>query len=117
MQNENYDIYYGALYESLVASSLIKQNFKLYYYTNSDSTIELDFVIRVKNEIVPIEVKRKRGRNKSLRAVLDDKNNNIIHAIKLSDQNVGYENGIITLPYFASFLLHRFIKESTLFSW
>lgn len=116
MQNENYDIYYGALYESLVASSLIKQNFKLYYYTNSDSTIELDFVIRVKNEIVPIEVKRKRGRNKSLRAVLDDKNNNIIHAIKLSDQNVGYESGIITLPYFASFLLHKFIKESTLFN-
>ena len=116
MQNENYDIYYGALYESLVASSLNKQNFKLYYYTNSDSTIELDFVIRVKNEIVQIKVKRKRDRNKSLRAVLDDKNNNIIYAIKLSDQNVGYENGIITLPYFASFLLHKFIKESTLFN-
>lgn len=115
--NNNYEIYYGALYESLIASSLIKQGFDLYYYTNSDSTIELDFVIRVKNEIVPIEVKKKRGRNKSLRAVLDDSTTNIKHAIKFSDQNIGYENGIITFPYFLSFLLHRFIKDSDIFSW
>mgnify|MGYP003291440011 FL=1 len=68
--NENYEIYNGALYESLVSEALVKAGFKLYFYKNNDATIELDFLIRIKNEIIPVEVKRNRGRSKSLNAVL-----------------------------------------------
>ena len=62
--NENYEIYNGALYESLVSEALVKSGFKLYFYKNSDSTMELDFLIRIKNEIIPVEVKINRGRSK-----------------------------------------------------
>ena len=58
IRNNNYYIYNGALYESLISDDLVKSGYKLYFYKNQDATIELDFVIRVKNEIIPIEVKR-----------------------------------------------------------
>ena len=33
--NENYEIYNGALYESLVSEALVKSGFKLYFYKNN----------------------------------------------------------------------------------
>lgn len=117
MVNGNFEIYSGALYESLVSSSLVKQDLKPYFYKNEDSTIELDFVIRAKNMIVPIEVKKKKGSTKSMRTLIDDKNCPIKKGIKLSINNIGYDGDIITIPYFLSFLLKRFIKESDIFSW
>lgn len=117
MVNGNFEIYSGALYESLVSSSLVKQDIKPYFYKNEDSTIELDFVIRAKNMIVPIEVKKKKGSTKSMRTLIDDKNCPIKKGIKLSINNIGYDGDIITIPYFLSFLLKRFIKESDIFSW
>ena len=50
--NQNYNIYNGALYESLVAEALIKSGYQLFFYKNEASTIELDFIIRIKNELV-----------------------------------------------------------------
>ena len=117
MVNGNMEIYSGALYESLVSSSLVKQDIKPYFYKNQDATIELDFVIRAKNMIIPIEVKKKKGTAKSLRAIIDDKKIPIKKGIKLSLNNIGYDGDIITIPYFLSFLLKRFIKESDIFSW
>ena len=117
MINGNMEIYSGALYESLISSSLVKQNIKPYFYKNADSTIELDFVIRAKNMIVPIEVKKKKGNTKSLRALINDKNSPIKKGIKLSLNNIGYDGDIITIPYYLSFFLKRFIKDSDIFSW
>lgn len=48
IENNNYDIYNGALYESLVSEELVKSGYKLYFYKNESGEIELDFVIRVK---------------------------------------------------------------------
>lgn len=117
MINGNMEIYSGALYESLVSSSLVKQEIKPYFYKNKDSTVELDFVIRAKNMIVPIEVKKKKGSTKSLRKLIDDKNSLMKKGIKLSQNNIGYDGDIITIPYYLSFFLKRFIKESDIFSW
>ena len=117
MINGNMEIYSGALYESLISASLIRQDIKPYFYKNEDSTIELDFVIRAKNMIVPIEVKKKKGGTKSLRAVINDKNSPIKKGIKLSLNNIGYDGDIITMPYFLSFFIKRFIKESDIFTW
>ena len=115
--NGNMDIYNGALYESLISSSLRKQNINSYFYKNDDSSIELDFVIRAKNEIIPIEVKRKRGRSKSLRSIINDKDKQIRTGIKLSLNNIGYDGDIITIPYYLSFYLKHFVKESDIFKW
>lgn len=117
MVNGNMEIYSGALYESLVSSSLVKQDIKPYFYKSKDSTIELDFVIRAKNMIVPIEVKKKKGTAKSLRTLINDKNSPIKKGIKLSLNNIGYDGEIITIPYFLSFFLKRFIKDSDIFTW
>ena len=105
--NSNYEIYNGALYESLVSEALIKSGFKLYFYKNTDATIELDFVIRIKNEIIPIEVKRNRGRSKSLNVILNN-NENINYGIKLTGGNIGFEDNKFTFPYYLTFLLKRF---------
>lgn len=116
IQNDNYDIYNGALYESLVSEELVKSGYKLHFYKNADSTIELDFVIRVKNDIVPIEVKRNRGRSKSLNSILKLKNG-IKFGVKLTNGNIGYEDNKFTFPYYLTFLLKRFFKECDYIKW
>ena len=109
--NNNYNIYNGALYESLISEELVKQGYPLYFYKNETSTIELDFLIRIKNQIIPIEVKRKKGRTKSLAKALLQ-NINIKYGIKLVDGNIGFENNKLTFPHFLTFLLKRFINET-----
>lgn len=115
--NGNYDIYNGALYESLVSEALIKEGYELFFYKTQDATIELDFIIRVKNEIVPIEVKRNRGRSKSLNAILDDEKCKVTYALKLTNGNIGFYDNKLTIPYYLTFLLKRFFKESNIIEW
>ena len=114
--NQNFNIYNGALYESLVSEALIKAGYNLYFYKTDDSETELDFVIRVKNEIVPIEVKRTRGRSTSLNNIIE-KNPNVSYGVKLMDGNIGYSNNIFTFPYFLTFLLKKFFKETNIIKW
>ena len=106
----NFYIYNGAIYESIIASELNKQGYDLYFYRSKDSTIELDFLIRFKNEIIPLEVKAKNGRTISLNKVVA--NNNFINkGIKLANANIGVSENIITFPYFLIFLLKRYFSK------
>ncbi len=108
--NDNFEIYNGALTESIVCEALIKSGIKdIYFYKNEDSTIELDFIVRIKNEIIPFEVKTNRGRSKSMNKILEEKK--FKFGIKLTNQNIGYSNSKYTIPYFLTFLLIRFLKE------
>ena len=108
--NNNFEIYNGALTESFVSEGLIKSGYKeLYFYKNKNHTIEIDFVVRCKNELVPIEVKTRKGRTKSLNNVLQD--NKFKFGIKLTNQNIGYSNKKYTFPYFLTFLLNRFLEK------
>ena len=116
LHNGNYEIYNGALYESIVCEALVKQGYTPYFYRSEDSTVELDFVLRVKNEIVPVEVKKKKGRTRSLNTVIESEEC-IKHGLKLSMNNIGFDGRIITLPYFMTFLLKRFLRESDIFGW
>ncbi len=97
--------------ESIIASSLNKEGYETYFYRSKDSTIELDFIIRYRNEILPLEVKTKKGRAISLNQVLRKNNEYIKHGIKFANANIGYANNILTLPHFLSFLLKRFLEE------
>lgn len=112
---KNFEIFNGAFYENVVCEALAKQNIELYFYKNENATVELDFVVRVKDDIVPIEVKRKRGRSNSLNFILQ--NSDLPYGIKLSNSNIGLENKIITIPYSLTFLLSRFFNESNLFKY
>lgn len=108
--DKNFGVYKGALYENLVAEALVKQGYELYFYKNSASTIEIDFLIRYYDYIVPIEVKAGRERAVSLNTVLS-KYENMKFGIKFAHRNIGYTNNVITLPYFTVFLLEKFLEK------
>lgn len=108
--NKNLGVYKGALYENMVGDALVKQGYKLFYYKRSDSTLETDFFIRSASSLIPVEVKAKSGKTKSMRTLIDsDKYPDICYGFKLSQNNIGHENGIYTFPYFCTFLLKRFM--------
>ena len=110
--NQNIGIIKGGFAENLVAEALIKQGVPLYYFKRADSTLELDFLIRCKNNIIPIEVKATNGNSKSLKEVLTNpKYDKVNFAIKLARSNIGYSNGIFTIPIFYSFMLKEFIDK------
>ena len=55
--NKNLGVYKGALYENFVAEAFIKQKLGLFYYKKENSTLEEDFFVRSKSELLPVEVK------------------------------------------------------------
>ena len=110
--NKNLGVYKGALYENFVAEAFVKQGLGLYYYKKENATLEEDFFVRTKEELVPVEVKANRNRSKSLRQLISSSSYSDIHwGIKLSDGNIGEEEGICTFPYFCSFLVKRYLAE------
>ena len=95
----------GAIYENLMADTLHKKGHSLYYY-RKESGMELDFLISYKGECVPVEVKAKTAKAKSLSTALKHPDNyHIFHAIKFGDYNVGREGQLLTLPNYMQFLL------------
>ncbi len=109
--NRNMGVYKGALYENVVAEVLVKSGYSLFYYKRDNSILEEDFFIRSKDSLIPIEVKSRTGRSKSLRTLIEsDKYSDIQYGFKLTFNNVGYSNQIYTFPYFCTFLLKRFMK-------
>ena len=109
--NRNLGVYKGALYENVVAEALVKSGYSLFYYKRDDSTLEEDFFIRSKDSLIPVEVKSRSGRSKSLRTLIEsDKYSDIQYGFKLTFNNVGYSDQVYTFPYFCTFLLKRFMK-------
>lgn len=116
--NKNLGVYKGAIYESVVGEALYKQGYGLYYYKRDDGTLEEDFFIRDTQNLIPLEVKAREGRSKSMRSLISsDKYSDIKWGIKLSLNNIGFENNICTFPYFCGFLLKEWVtaKDIKLF--
>lgn len=113
--NKNLGVYKGAIYESVVGEALYKQGYGLYYYKRDDGTLEEDFFIRDTQNLIPLEVKAREGRSKSMRTLISsDKYSDIKWGIKLSLNNIGFENSICTFPYFCGFLLKEWMGEKKL---
>ncbi|MGN0710538.1 MAG: ATP-binding protein [Anaerovoracaceae bacterium] len=110
--NKNLGVYKGALYENFVAEAFVKQGLGLFYYKKDNSTLEEDFFVRTKNELIPVEVKSNNNSSKSLTALIKNENySDIKHGIKFGDFNIGCSNNIYTFPYFCTFMLKAFLKE------
>ncbi|MBQ7449631.1 MAG: ATP-binding protein [Paludibacteraceae bacterium] len=98
--------YKGAIFENLMADTLIKKGQSLYYF-QKDSGLELDFLIRYKGECVPIEVKAKSAQAKSISTVRKHPEKyGVSHFIKFGDYNVGRDGDLLTLPTYMQFLLN-----------
>lgn len=97
----------GYLYESIVAESLYKANIPLYYF-EKNSGLKIDLVISYNCFATLIEVKAKTGNTKSSKTVLSHPEHyGITKLIKFGDYNIGYENDILTLPYYLAFALGK----------
>lgn len=108
--DKNLGVYKGALYENFAAEALMKQGYELFFYRSEDSRTELDFLIRLKDNIVPIEIKANKGSARSLNAVIEDKKiDEIKYGIKFSNNNIGVANNVLTLPFFTLFMLRKVI--------
>lgn len=113
--NKNFNTYKGAIYENIVADMLVKQGYKLYFYKNEKSTIEMDFFVRDTNSLIPVEVKANDNATISLNNLINSpKYKDIKYGIKFGYKNVGFNNKFYTFPYFLTFLLKRFLKEKSI---
>lgn len=109
--NKNMGVYKGAIYESIVSEGLYKSGYSLYYFKREDSSLEEDFFIRDINNLIPIEVKANSGKSQSMKTLIEsDKYSDIKWGIKLSMNNIGFENNIYTFPYFCTFLLKEWLQ-------
>ena len=104
----------GAIYENLMADTLIKKGQSLYYF-QKDSGMELDFLIRYKGECVPVEVKARTAQAKSIATVRKHPEKyGVKHFIKFGDYNIGRDGDLLTLPTYMQFLLDLEPEEMTL---
>lgn len=95
----------GGIYECAIADVFYKKGYPLYFYKNDSSKLEVDLIIQINSHVVPIEVKSKNSRARSLKS-LKEKKKDIEYGYKFIDGNIGTsDDGIITLPlYMAAFL-------------
>ncbi|MBR6080462.1 MAG: ATP-binding protein [Treponema sp.] len=110
LNNEN-GINFGAIFENTVAQELKAHGFKLFYF-NSKKQGELDFVIKLDDEIVPIEVKSGKDyeRHNALKNVLANPDYDIKKAYVLCNENLKVSGKITYLPIYMT----MFIQNSVL---
>ncbi len=96
-------IYKGTLAELYVLEELVASGVEPYYWNPNQNT-ELDFVYQSsQGEIIPIEVKSgQRTRSKSLDKFMKKYG---AEAIRLSTKNFGYEDGIKSVPLYATWCI------------
>lgn len=94
----------GALAENHVMTSLVINGY-IPYYWESQGKAELDFVIQKSNgDVLPIEVKSSENvKSKSLNQFITKYNPP--YSIRVSTKNFGFENGIKSVPLYATFCI------------
>lgn len=90
----------GALAEQYVLQQLITSDWGVYYYTNDNSTCEVDFVLDTGEQIIPVEVKAEVNlRAKSLKTFVEkykpDK------AVRTSMSDYKEEDWLVNIPLYA----------------
>ena len=96
-------LYKGVFIENYVAENLFSKYRELYYWALG-SEYEVDFLININGDIIPIEVKASDNTtSKSLNYYI--KRYRPKYSIRLSTKNFGEANGIKSIPLYASFLI------------
>lgn len=91
------------LSENYIAEQLVIQGYKLNYW-ESDGKAEVDFVIRQKDTVIPIEVKSADNvRARRLKVFVEKYRPT--YSIRISSKNFGFENEIKSIPLYAIFCL------------
>ena len=99
--NNVFEEYKGAFSENYVLQQLmtLPQTYT-YYYSNSNSTAEIDFVVQCHDKVIPIEVKAEENlRAKSLRLFVG--NNSELHGIRFSMAQYRQQDWLTNIPLYA----------------
>ena len=100
---ETDNTFLGVMTENYVAQCFKAKNYRLAYW-QSEGKAEVDFVLQIDGEVVPIEVKKgRRNRAKSLGVFMEKYNS--AYAIRISKKNFGFENKIKSVPLYAAFCI------------
>ena len=101
-QNKDFK-YIGALTENFVAQTIASKNEKLHYWASGNEA-EVDFLLSEEKGIVPCEVKSSDNvKSKSLSTYIAKYKPE--YAIRISAKNFGFENGIKSIPLYATFCI------------
>ena len=96
-------LYKGAFVENYVAENLYSKYRELYYWQLGNE-YEVDFLINIDGDIIPIEVKASDNTtSKSLNYYIS--RYKPVYSIRLSTKNFGEAGGIKSIPLYASFLI------------
>ncbi len=96
-------LYKGVFIENYVAENLYSKYKELYYWALGNM-YEVDFLINIDGDIIPVEVKASDNTSsKSLKYYISRYKPK--YSIRLSTKNFGEANGIKSIPLYASFLI------------
>lgn len=95
--SEIYTEFRGVIAENAVLQSLIPKSDDMLYYWSSDNKAEIDFLIQLSTEIVPIEVKSE-TRISSKNLSVYTKKYEPKHRIRLSMNNLKTNDGLLCCP-------------------
>jgi predicted AAA+ superfamily ATPase len=103
----------GSLTEQYVLSELISElKIEPFYYSAERSTGEVDFVVQISGEVVPIEVKAEENlRAKSLKAYVEKFKPQI--AVRTSLSNFHEEDWLINIPLYAITCLKQIVETKS----
>lgn len=96
-----FEVYKGAFTENYVLQQLksLPRTF-VYYYSNDNSTLEIDFVVQHEAHVIPIEVKAEENlRAKSLRQFVTD--NSGLHGVRFSMSDYREQDWLTNVPLWA----------------
>lgn len=115
ISRENHNQFSGLFFQNYVANELTNQGIKLLYWKGKNNA-EFEFLVQQNFDIVPIDVKKNRGKLNSLDKFKNHNKCNL--AIKISSNQYGYnlENKVLTIPFYYVFMLTKDIKNNSLFT-
>jgi len=93
----------GGMAENFVAQQFTAKSIPLFYWKSED-TAEVDFVLQIGMDIIPVEVK-KGVRTRSTSLAMFTKKYNSPYSIRISQKHFGFENNIKSIPFYALFCL------------
>ena len=109
--SSGYTEFKGALTENAILQSLVAQHDATPYYWSSGNKAEVDFVLQLKDDVVPIEVKSEtRVSGKSL-SVYSSKYNPPCR-VRFSTNNLKLNDGLLSCPIPLTDWLHKLLQVS-----
>ncbi len=94
----------GGMVENYVNTQLVNSGFKPYYWRNEKGTKEIDFIISINGNPIPVEVKS--GEHVDSKSLVEYvRLFSPVYSIRISAKNFGFENDIKAVPLYAVFCI------------